>query len=177
MELLHPFTSLGSTGCVGHGNRSYANTGYYWWRYSANNVVKLDQVMYVEDQIRLSSRRQPNNNNIVPDDNNDKKEDERMIQVMIMSMEEFTHEPHAATMRFLDFALEESSSTTVKEQIAVEYKNSYNDKLKKGDKHITNDKSITNGGDISIAEKKEEMIEYLRKHRLFGRVGEYRTIN
>ena len=138
----------------------------------ANNVVKLDQVMYLEDQIRSSSRRrrQHNDNNIVPDDNNDKKEDERMIQVMTMSMEEFTHEPYAATMRFLDFALEGSSSSTVKEQIAVEYEKSYNDKIKKGDKHITNDKSITNGGDINIAEKKEEMIEYLRKHRLFGRV-------
>ena len=141
----------------------------------ANNVVKLDQVMYLEDQIRSSSRRrrrQHDDNNIVPDDddNNDKKEDERMIQVMTMSMEEFTHEPHAATMRFLDFALEGSSSSAVKEQIAVEYEKSYNDKIKKGDKHITNDKSITNGGDINIAEKKEEMIEYLRKHRLFGRV-------
>jgi hypothetical protein len=52
-----------------------------------------------------------------------------MIQVMTMSMEEFTHEPHAATMRFLDFALEGSSSSTVKEQIAVEYEKSYNDKI------------------------------------------------
>jgi hypothetical protein len=93
-----------------------------------------------------------------------------MIQVMTMSMEEFIHEPHVATMRFLDFALEESTSFSVKEQIAMEYAKAYNDKIKKGDEHITNDKSITNGGDINIAEKKEEMIDFLRQHRLFGRV-------
>jgi hypothetical protein len=125
----------------------------------ANNVVKLNQVMKLEDQIRLS-----------PSHENNKYDKSRMIQVMTMSMEEFIQEPHVATMRFLDFALEESTSFSVKEQIAIEYAKAYNDKIKKGDKHITNDKSITNGGDINIAEKKEEMIDFLRQHRLFGRV-------
>jgi hypothetical protein len=124
----------------------------------ANNIVKLNQVMKLEDQIRLS----PSHEN--------KYDKSRMIQVMTMSMEEFIHEPHVATMRFLDFALEESTSFTVKEQIAIEYAKAYHDKIKKGDKHITNDKTITNGGDINIAEKKEEMIDFLRQHRLFGRV-------
>ena len=94
----------------------------------ANNIVKLNQVMVLEDQLRLS-----------------RNEKERMIQVMALLMEEFTREHRAATLRFLDFALGVSSSREVKERIASEYEKSYNEKVKKGDEHITNDKSITNG--------------------------------
>jgi hypothetical protein len=96
-----------------------------------------------------------------------------MIQVMTLSMEEFTREPRAATIRFLDFALADSSPREVKERIASEYEISYREKVKKGDEHITNDKKITNGkygGDMNIVEKKEDLERFLREHELFGRV-------
>ena len=126
----------------------------------ASNVVKLKQVMMLEDQVRLAKH-------VVPD------ESSRMIQVMTLSMEEFTREPRAATIRFLDFALADSSPPEVKERIASEYEMSYIEKVKKGDEHITADKKITNGkygGDMNIVEKKESLEMFLREHELFGRV-------
>lgn len=126
----------------------------------ANNVVKLRQAMHLEDQIRLSRH-------VVPDANT------RMIQVMTLSMEEFTREPRAATIRFLDFALGDSSPPDVKERIAAEYESSYIAKVREGNEHITNDKEITNGkygGDVNIVEKKEDLEGFLRHHDLFGRV-------
>jgi hypothetical protein len=126
----------------------------------ASNVVKLRQVMMLEDQVRLAKH-------VVPD------ESSRMIQVMTLSMEEFTREPRAATIRFLDFALADSSPPEVKERIASEYEMSYIEKVKKGDEHITADKKITNGkygGDMNIVEKKESLEMFLREHELFGRV-------
>ncbi|KAL3773387.1 hypothetical protein ACHAW5_010993 [Stephanodiscus triporus] len=126
----------------------------------ANNVVKLRQAMQLEDQIRLSRH-------VVPDAKG------RMIQVMTLSMEEFTREPRAATIRFLDFALGDSSPRDVKERIAAEYESSYRAKVREGNEHITNDKEITNGkygGDVNIVEKREDLEGFLRHHDLFGRV-------
>eukprot|EP00571_Detonula_confervacea_P000592 CAMPEP_0172320304 /NCGR_PEP_ID=MMETSP1058-20130122/40238_1 /TAXON_ID=83371 /ORGANISM="Detonula confervacea, Strain CCMP 353" /LENGTH=445 /DNA_ID=CAMNT_0013035539 /DNA_START=148 /DNA_END=1485 /DNA_ORIENTATION=+ len=124
----------------------------------ASNIVKLKQLQQLEDQIRLSQH--------VPSP----EPHERMIQVMTLSMQEFTEHPKAATLRFLDFALGDASPPEVKVGIAREYKKSYDEKVKKGDEHITNDKEIMNGQQENIVEKKEELEGYLREHELFGRV-------
>ncbi|KAL7541686.1 hypothetical protein ACHAXR_011693 [Thalassiosira sp. AJA248-18] len=124
----------------------------------ANNMVKLKQVQRLEDQIRISQH-------LVP-----AKGHERMIQVMTLSMAEFMKEPKAATLRFLDFALADASAAEVKERIATEYEQSYFEKVKAGDEHITTDKNIQNGLKQNIVEEKAMLEEYLRGHELFGRV-------
>lgn len=124
----------------------------------ANNMVKLRQVQHLEDQIRISQHLLP------------AEPHERMIQVMTLSMQEFTEQPKMATLRFLDFALGDASPPEVKEKIATEYEHSYMEKLKKGDEHITQDKAIWNGHQQNIVDKKEMLERYLRGHELFGRV-------
>lgn len=125
----------------------------------ASNIVKLKQVQQLENQIRISQHLLPH-----------EKQEDRMIQVMTLSMEEFTKEPRAATLRFLDFALSDASPSEVKERIATEYEASYLEKIKLGDEHITNDKNIQNGQKENIVDKKGELEEFLRGHELFGRV-------
>ena len=124
----------------------------------ANNMIKLKQLQQLEDHIRISQH-------LVPP-----KPNERMLQVMTLSMEEFTTDPRATTLRFLDFALEDASPMEVKERIATEYEQSYLEKVKKGDEHITADKELQNGDNQNMNEMKGEMEDYLRKHELFGRV-------
>lgn len=125
----------------------------------ASNIVKLKQLQNLEDQIRLSQHV------VAPTE-----PQERMIQVMTMSMEEFTQQPKEAALRFLDFALGDASPPEVKDHIASEYEKSYYGKVENGDEHITNDKEILNGQQLNIVELKEELEGYLRGHELFGRV-------
>jgi len=120
--------------------------------------LKLRQVQRLEDHIRISQHQVP------------PQREERKLQVMTLSMEEFTKHPWATTLRFLDFALEDASPPEVKERIASEYERSYLDKVKKGDAHITNDKEIRNGAKKNIGEMKGELERYLRTHELFGRM-------
>lgn len=124
----------------------------------ANNIVKLKQVQQLEDHIRASQHVLP----VQPH--------ERMIQVMTLSMTEFTEEPRSATLRFLDFALEDAVTPEVKEKIAADYEQSYNEKLKSGNEHITADKEILNGRGQNIVKQKGALDNFLRKHNVFGRV-------
>ncbi|KAL3826973.1 hypothetical protein ACHAXA_000037 [Cyclostephanos tholiformis] len=131
----------------------------------ASNIVKLRQVTILEDRARLSRH--------VLSPLEDRTD--RTIQVMTLSMEEFTRDPYVTTMRFLDFALGDSSSRETKERIASEYESSYRDKVNGGDEHMTNDRWITNGKehvgeDMNIAERKEGLKRFLREDELFGRV-------
>jgi hypothetical protein len=89
---------------------------------------------------------------------------------MTFSMEEFTSEPKAATLRLLDFALGNASPTEVKERIASEYELSYLQKVARGDGHITSDKVILNGRNENIVEMKGILERYLREHPLVGRI-------
>ena len=93
-----------------------------------------------------------------------------MLQVMTLSMEEFTRHPRATTLRFLDFALEDAISSEAKDRIAGDYVQSYRNKVKQGDAHITNDKEIRNGAKENIGEMKDQLEQFLRGHELFGRV-------
>lgn len=124
----------------------------------ANNLVKLKQVQQLEDHIRTSQHM------MAPEPH------ERMIQVISFSMAEFTREPYASTLRFLDFALENAVSPEVKERIAGEYERAYNEKLKGGNEHITADKEILNGMGQNIVDQKASLTGFLRRHPLFGRV-------
>jgi len=127
----------------------------------ANNVIKLRQVQQLEDQIRIA-------NHMVPHKEQSSKE--RMIQVMTLSMKQFTKEPYEATLRFLDFALEDAVGMEAKERIAREYEQSYREKLESGNEHITADKEILNGEKVNIVEQKASLQRYLRRHEVFGRV-------
>jgi len=124
----------------------------------ANNLIKLRQIQNLEGQIRMSQHLP------MP------KQHERMIQVMTLSMEEFTTEPRAATLRFLDFALEDASPLEVKERIATEYENAYLEKVKKGDEHITFDKELLNGEGQNMNLMKPSLEGFLRRKELFGRI-------
>jgi hypothetical protein len=119
---------------------------------------QLRQVQRLEDHIRISQHRVP------------PARHERLLQVMTLSMEEFTQRPKATTLRFLDFALEDAVTPKTKQRIAGKYARAYLDKVKKGDAHITNDKEIRNGAKKNIGEMKGELERYLRTHPLFGRV-------
>ena len=125
----------------------------------ASNVMKLNQLQRLEDQIRISQH-------LVPA----KNQEERMIQVMTLSMKEFTDRPKQATLRFLDFALGNASPAEVKERIATDYESAYLEKIKGGDEHITKDKEILNGKKQNIVGMKDGLEKFLRNHELFGRV-------
>ena len=94
----------------------------------ANNIVRLRQVQQLEDHVRVSQHLLP------------PRPEERMVQVMTLSVQEFVHEPRATTLRFLDFALGDASPPEVKLRIATEYERSYFEKARKGDEHIASDK-------------------------------------
>ena len=122
----------------------------------ANNIIRLKQVQQLEDQIRLSQH-------IASTDGQRGK----MIQVMTVSMDEFIQQPKEAVLRFLDFALEDSSPPDVKERIS----RLYNVRIKTGDEHISNDEEILDGYDKNIVNEKGELEkQHLRDHELFGRV-------
>ena len=111
----------------------------------SNNIIKLRQVQQMEDQIRLSQHLLSNDMN------------EKMIQVMTMSMEEFQDEPRESILRYINFALEDLLPLEVKEGIASIFAESYTKRIK----------AATGANDL---EKKSASEAYLRNHELFGRV-------
>lgn len=56
------------------------------------------------------------------------------------------------------------------EKIAADYEQSYNEKLKSGNEHITADKEILNGRGQNIVKQKGALDNFLRKHKVFGRM-------
>ncbi|KAL7535212.1 hypothetical protein ACHAWF_005089 [Thalassiosira exigua] len=133
----------------------------------ANNVVRLDQVRKLEDQIRLSQHMVP------------PPPSERMIQVLTLSMEEFTTDPGGTALRFLDFALGDAASPEAKRSVAAAYEAAYLEKKRGGDKHMTADKRIENGKGEDMGTMKRDLERFLREHELFGRVlgGVERVVN
>jgi len=130
----------------------------------ANNILKLKQVQQLEERVRLSrhdvgSLAQAAN-------------EPRMIQVLTLSMDEFMVEPGANALRFLDFAFQGTTTVPrgVKEELAMQYEQSYHAKLNDGDVHITANKVVTNGQEMDLVVRKEEWMGYLRGHELFGRI-------
>jgi hypothetical protein len=95
-----------------------------------------------------------------------------MIQVLTLSMDEFMVEPGANALRFLDFAFQGTTTVPrgVKEELAMQYEESYHAKLNDGDVHITANKVVTNGQEMDLVVRKEEWMGYLRGHELFGRI-------
>ena len=70
----------------------------------ANNILKLREAQKLKERIHMSQHV------LLGDDN------ERKLQVMTFSMEEFTSEPKDATLRLLDFALGNASPPDAKER-------------------------------------------------------------
>ncbi|KAL3763401.1 hypothetical protein ACHAWU_001974 [Discostella pseudostelligera] len=130
----------------------------------ANNILKLKQVQQLEERVRLSRHDVGSLAQAA--------KEPRMIQVLTLSMDEFMIEPGANALRFLDFAF--GGTTTVprevKEELAMQYEQSYHAKLNDGDVHITANKVVTNGQEMDLVERKEEWMGYLRGHELFGRI-------
>ncbi len=134
----------------------------------ANNIIKLKRVQELEERVRLSrhdlsssSAQQSSTTLTAP----------RMIQVLTLSMDEFMSQPRDTTLRFLDFALLDTVPRKVKEDLATQYEQLYNEKLNDaGDVHITANKVVTNGQDMDLVLQREGWIDFLRRHELFGRI-------
>lgn len=130
----------------------------------ANNIVKLNQVQQLEERVRLSRHDLSSSSSSMT-------EQPRMIQVLTLSMDDFMSQPRETTLRFLDFALHDTVPREMKDKLVMQYEQSYNEKLNDaGDFHITANKVVTNGQELDLVQRKEEWMQYLRGHELFGRV-------
>lgn len=124
----------------------------------ASNIIKLRQVQRLEDQIRLSKH-------VVG-------QEDKMIQVITISIEEFIQQAKTTTLKVLDFALQDSAPMEVKERLASQYEEEFIDSVIMGSTNdfIAKNQKISDDNGVNIVEKRDTLEGYLKENELFGRV-------
>lgn len=114
----------------------------------ANNIIKLNQIKTIQS---VHTSRINNGSNIM-------KSKYDKIQILTMSLSDFTTQPRKSIMTYLNFVYGNSVPREVKGRIATEYEKSFVKRVETGDLHITH------------GNENEEM---LRKSLHNDMIGEY----
>ena len=93
----------------------------------ANNLIKLNQIQTIQYRI-----------NDVNDGGVTLKTKYDKIQILTMSLEDFTHFPRKSVLKYLNFVLDNNAmSREEKNRIATQYQDDFISRIKEGDQHIT----------------------------------------
>ena len=92
----------------------------------ANNIIKLNQIRTIQSRVNGIN----NGGNIM-------KSKYDKIQILTMSLSDFTLQPRRSTLKYLNFVYGNSLSRESKGRIATQYENSFVKRVETGDLHIT----------------------------------------
>ena len=92
----------------------------------ANNIIKLNQIRTIQSRV-----------NELNQGGNTMKSKYDKIQILTMSLSDFTHYPRRSTLKYLNFVYGNSLSRESKGRIATQYENSFIKRAETGDLHIT----------------------------------------
>ena len=91
-----------------------------------NNIIKLNQILTIQNRIN-----DMNHEGLAMKSKYDE------IQILTMNLEEFTHFPRKSCLKYLNFVYGNALSRDSKNKIATEYEQSFVERTKSGDLHIT----------------------------------------
>ncbi len=92
----------------------------------ANNIIKLNQIRTIQSRV-----------NDINNGGNIMKSKYDKIQILTMSLSDFTLQPRRSTLKYLNFVYGNSLSRESKGRIATQYENSFVKRVETGDLHIT----------------------------------------
>mmetsp|Transcript_11647 Transcript_11647/g.17492 ORF Transcript_11647/g.17492 Transcript_11647/m.17492 type:complete len:427 (+) Transcript_11647:68-1348(+) len=92
----------------------------------ANNIIKLNQIRTIQSRV-----------NDINDGGNTMKSKYDKIQILTMSLSDFTLYPRRSTLKYLNFVYGNALSREEKGRIATQYENAYVERVETGDLHIT----------------------------------------